>query len=1025
MMIFGFDDFELDIESLELRRAGSLVKADAIVLRLLACLVRNAGLLVTKDELIDEVWEGRAVADNAITVAMSRLRKALHPKPGQPEIVVNVYGRGYRFQREVTTQAGQLRPFFPAHHVTDSTLPFVGRNRVLGQLRNAQLKAQGGEGRVCLLMGEPGIGKTRVVEMLEREISGSKLHISWGYCREGGDTPPLWPWLQLLSEVHATAWNSSIEKRLGFAASKIQELLRELGAGRPIQHAPFDDKTSHSDGDLQLSHFYAIARMLTLAAEQLPRILVLEDLHKADAASIELLSYIIDEIAHTRILIIATLRTYRGQQKHRPDTHLPLVLGHRNCERIQLNPLKPADVSFYVATCVKDEDDSLGRAVFEKSEGNPFYMIELTRQLRHSEKINLEALSVTDAALDLIRQRIDEIDEDTRKILCIAAVIGRHFDLPLLQSVTAGDTNSLMVCLDKAIVLGIVFAAPDTTTTFAFSHDLVRSVLYNSFSPADKRHWHCRIAQTLEKRLSMGNAILQSELAYHFYSALPECDPRKVVHFCRKAATVSASVFSNPDVVRYTRHAIQALNLMEKPSVRLRLSLLYIIAIYSRGYASDEFVHHIREVFRLSKAHGDDALLIRAACMFNPHPGFKPLAETNAIFKDALDVIDAKKTSLRGVALAALACAAPQCFSSERSEALIEEGSKLVRESGSARALHAALICQLYIQGGPAHHEKARRVFDELEKLARKNPREMAVVPIDLAIYQTISALQRGNRAAMKTSIKRAELHCRYLHHEEFLWHIDRFKALSLIETGTCLEGLSSLEALHLRAERRSILGTAPFCAFDRAVVFPEFEKANEVDKNLLSALAYDASEPPSIWSLKVRALSAMGLGDEARSALSAVPIDALVKLPCDSYYLGTLGHIARASILTQNLDYAEVVYTMLEPYTEWFSGQLSFFSEGSVSQLLGMIAHALRRYELATQHFEEGIYKNDQSGFVLRALEARLQLGLCLLKQDSTNNMNRAIALGLEVQSKAASLGMKRLLKESSVLVHRARSNL
>jgi DNA-binding winged helix-turn-helix (wHTH) protein len=96
-VILGFDEFELDEARLELRRAGQVVKADALVLKLLAVLARNSGRLVTKDELVDAVWEGRAVADNVLTVSMARLRKTLGHRRGEREFVATVYGRGYRF----------------------------------------------------------------------------------------------------------------------------------------------------------------------------------------------------------------------------------------------------------------------------------------------------------------------------------------------------------------------------------------------------------------------------------------------------------------------------------------------------------------------------------------------------------------------------------------------------------------------------------------------------------------------------------------------------------------------------------------------------------------------------------------------------------------------------------------------------------------------------------------------------------------------------------------------------------------
>ncbi|HKU44969.1 MAG TPA: winged helix-turn-helix domain-containing protein, partial [Polyangiales bacterium] len=200
--VFRFGDFELHAAGLELRRGGNLVDADGLVLKLLRCLVRSAGQLVTKDQLVDEVWERRAVADNAITVAVARLRKTLGQDRAR-EFVVTVYGRGYRCVADVALER-VARPSRTLLVPNQAPLPFVGRDAVLARLHRALADARAGYGRACLLMGEPGIGKTGVVEAFEREVGGPQLHVAWGYCREGGDTPPLAPWLRAVRELTST-----------------------------------------------------------------------------------------------------------------------------------------------------------------------------------------------------------------------------------------------------------------------------------------------------------------------------------------------------------------------------------------------------------------------------------------------------------------------------------------------------------------------------------------------------------------------------------------------------------------------------------------------------------------------------------------------------------------------------------------------------------------------------------------------------------------------------------------------------
>jgi DNA-binding winged helix-turn-helix (wHTH) protein len=1011
-VIFAFDEFVLDDERLELRRGGKLLKAEALVVRLLALLVRNAQQLLSKDQLVAAVWNGRPVADNVITVSMARLRKTLGHKHGEREFVVTVYGRGYRFVRDVTVRDASAHTRAILEHASDTRPPFVGRERVLGRLTRALADARTGRGRVCALMGEPGIGKTRLVEMFERELPSSSVRMAWGYCREAGDTPPLWPWLRLLRDVKAAAWTPELERRLGPLAAEVRRLLRE-GEAQPEGAAGAGDE--QADGARHRS-FDAILRTLALACEQQPWLLVLDDLHRADAASIELLSHLLDEIARMRLLVITTLRHAPGRRAPRPETYLPHVLGHASCERIALDRLTGRDVATYVAALVDDRAGQLGRAVYDKSEGNPFFMSELARQLRDGQKLDPAALSVSETALDLVRQNVARLDADTRAVLSAAAVIGRSFELSLLAATMEREPSALMASLDDALAADIVVAAADSMTAFAFGHELLRAVLYDALPALDQRRWHLRTARALEQRAAAREDVAPAELAYHFHAALPESDLRKTVDHCRAAAMAAAAVFANPDVVRYLRQALEALELIEQPSVRLRATLLYTAALYGRGDAL-EFPLVLGEVMRLAREQGDGRLLVAAACLLNPHAGLAPLAGGSEALEHALGLLAPDDIANRAIALAGLASVGPNCYAAERCDALLDEALALARKSGQRAALRIALHAALHLEGGPAHEAQAAQVKDELESIAGQDRRRAPVLPVQLALHGALAALQRGDAELTVTTLVQATARCRDVRHGELLWHSERFHALTRINAGAWSEGAAWLATLHRRAEQRPIVGIEPLCAFDRVVVFGELVDSMPLDDTVRSALDFAAPGPPSIWSLKVRALATAGLTGEARAALRTVAPADLARLPCDSCWLGTLGSVARAALLLRALDYAEAAYALLLPYPDRFAGHVSFLCEGSVSQLLGMLAHALGRHAPAIAHLQTGIEANERAGFVPRAAEARLQLARCLIEQEGRGERRRALELAQAAHACAERLGMRQLARDAAAL--------
>lgn len=969
-MIFVFDDFELDAERLELRRGGKLLKANRTVLATLACLVENAGRLVTKDELVDEVWEGRPVADTVITVATARLRKTLGQRKGETEFIENVYGRGYRFVRPVSARDASTRPPPALVEVDPAEPPFVGRERVLHRLRHALAQAHGGRGGLCALIGEAGIGKTQVVEAFERGLSGSEVSVSWGFCHELGDTPPLSPWRGALRPVLARLDGAQIEKSLGALAVELGALTE---APEPLARA---EATAPGGPPGQRGRlFEAITRAVALAARQAPVVVVLDDLHRADDASLELLAHLVDELAQTRVLVIATLRAPHTGTDAPRERHLAYAIGHRNCERILLEPLSLAEVAEYVGAVLEDADGALGRAVFDKSEGNAFYMCELARQLADMELPTVEALEVPEAALELIRQRLARLDADSRCLLSAAAVIGRSFELGVLQSVTGSEPSALMANLDEAIGAEVLVAAPDSVTAFAFRHELMRAALYDALPLAERRAAHLKTALALEKRLYAGEPVAASALAFHFYRALPQGDPRKTVDYCRAAAGASSVVFANAEVARYMRHALEALDLMERPSVRLRMGLLQFISMHTRTTDPAEFGRTTREILRLASETGDGPNLVMAGAMLNPALGLKPEPEAATAFARALEVLPPELAGLRAVALAGSASVAPACYDEAVVAERLDEAKRLCADARSATVAHGVLLARLYLRGGPAHDEEERAVRAELEALARAHPRRMPVLPGELAYSRAITALQRAERDAAAEGLERAIARYREIDQREGLWHAERAVLLGRVNAGEGSELAPSLLALHARAERQSLERTAPFVGFDRAVVLPELGAAATLDESLRRCLLYDRTEPPSVWSMKVRALAAAGWVEAADTSLRAVPAASLSKLPCDRDYLGTLGHLTRAALQLGAEDYYESLYGLLAPHVDRFCTHVSFGAEGAVPQLLGMLASALGWRSDAIAHMETAVEMNARAGLTRREAEAQAQL--------------------------------------------------
>lgn len=1007
-VIFLFDEYELDSQRLQLRRSGKLLKLDSSAVRLLAVLLRQPGNLVTKQALTKEVWEGRELADNAITVAMARLRRALVPGRGGAEFIVTVYGEGYRFVRPVSTREPVepgAAPSVPPPETPRHGEPYVGRTRLLSRLHEALNAARVGRGSVCVLMGEPGIGKTRAVEVLERELAGSAVRVAWGYCREAGETPPLWPWRELLDQMTGS-----------------------LDAGPDVQpgsgSAQFAQVLSHSaeadDGDtLRYSAFERLVGAFSQATQEVPWLLVLDDLHRADAASLELLSHLVDRIARMHILVVATLRPEGQGGTGRSETPLPRILGHRNCQRIALERLPASEVAHYVAAYVDDPDGKLARAIHDKSEGNPFFMAELLRQLRDASDLSPDALAVPDAALDLVRQRVAQIDLKTHGILRVCAVIGRSFELSVLADVTGREPSALMADLEAALGAEVVVTAPHSSTAFAFSHELIRAVLYDASSPAERRALHLAVGEALMRRRPHDSTLSASDLAFHLYAALPLGDLRATVRVCREAAQDAAAVFGSPDVSRYTRYALEALQLIERPSVRLHMSLLYMTAIYSRAF-DPGFMRYVDQLLTLAREHGDGEMLARGAALLDPHFCVPPVGRgAAACMEEALRLLPEESGALRAVALGSLAAAAPYCYEAERCEAMVEQAATLAREVGSQGGRYVSLLHQLHLIGGPVQLARTAEIATELELMAQQKPAQLAGLPIDLALFRASQAYTAGALDKARAGLELAASRSRQLHHGELLWHSERALLLLGLEVGEGPVAWDGLGALHERAQRASVTGSMLFLAYDRAVLLPESDdQPPPLDTAQRAALRFDSEDAPMFRALKLRSLACAGQLDEARAALRSLPPESLARLPVDSQYLGTLGHLARAALLLDERGYFTPLSTLLARFPDALSVQLLAACEGPVPLLLGELAYALGQPELALAKFEQALAASKRAGLVVRAAQASLWIARCLTEQPTPADIPRAVTLARNVRNNSARMGMLQFGRKASALL-------
>src|SRR5439155_10389063 len=376
---------------------------------------------------------------------------------------------------------------------------FVGRQRELTRLKDALVRARAGTGGAVLVSGEAGIGKTSLAEELAKAAAWMEVPAVWGPAIEAAGAPPFWPWTQALRGLGDTA------------------------------RQPYLPDFGESDS-ARFRFFEAVGVALRGAAEPHGLLVVLDDLHWADAGSLRLLQVITSELPGSRVLLVGTYRPPSGDEAGPLAEYLPALLRERAVSRLTLEGLDAADTESLLLQLVgPDRDANLIRRVREHSDGNPLYLVEV------AESMQADALRgrLTLSLVDITRKRFAGASAATLDVLRTAAVVGREFDIELLAAITGLEVAKLLDSLGEAISLSLVQQLD--SVTYRFAHGLLREVLYEDLPVADRADQHLRVAAAIETLGDGRREALIYAWAHHLRNALPLGDQRHALDLTIRA----------------------------------------------------------------------------------------------------------------------------------------------------------------------------------------------------------------------------------------------------------------------------------------------------------------------------------------------------------------------------------------------------------------------------------------------------------------------------------------------------------
>lgn len=395
---------------------------------------------------------------------------------------------------------------------------FIGREREMTELIAALDSAVGGQGRITMLVGEPGIGKTRLVEELETVALERGLHLAKAACYEGGSSPPYWPWTQAIRSILIEP-SELILTALATRAAVIAEIVPEIGESIPDLGLPPELEPEQARFRL----FDSVASFFGEVVSSEPMIIVLDDLHWADRSSLDLLEFIARDIGSSKLLLVGMYRGMELSRQHPFSETLATLARSREFRRIHLRGLERDEVGRLVETVSKTEaPTSWISEIYDRTEGNPFFVVEVTRDLTQSEAFNagefdsVGPFRIPDGVREAIGLRLNRLSEECNQLLHIAAVAGKEFELDLIKMLHPDRSDAqFLSALEEALSAGIVEEMNGTPRRCRFAHALFQETLLQEFSFARRAGIHREIGEALEKLYPEDLEAHADELSYH------------------------------------------------------------------------------------------------------------------------------------------------------------------------------------------------------------------------------------------------------------------------------------------------------------------------------------------------------------------------------------------------------------------------------------------------------------------------------------------------------------------------------
>ena len=886
----------------------------------------------------------------------------------------------------------------------------LGREREIAVLRAALASASRGRGRLVLLSGEAGIGKTRLADAFAVEAREQGARVAWGRCWEAGGAPVYWPWLQAVRSLLRDDDAAELRRLIGPDGAHIAQILPEIRDVLPeLPELPDDDSDR-----ARFALFDAQSRLLRSAARDGPIVLILDDLHAADEPSLLLLRFVAMDLADASIVLLAI---YREGELAPEDPRLGLLVevGRvSSAERLAPPGLTVAEVGRYIELVGGEPPATdLPEAVHRETEGNPLFVGEIVRLLADEGRLAHppggvgQPFGLTEGVMAVIGRRLARLSEPCREVLARASIIGVEVPLDLVAAVEERPASELALLFDEAVAAHVLLEPQAPGGTWRFGHALIRDVLYASLPGSVRRELHVLIGGKLEALAQTSGDLPLAELAHHYVLAGPAAEPGLAIAYAMRAAEHAAAVHAHEEAARLYRLGLQAGGLDDRSRYGLLMHLgEAAFRSGDRGGSQDAFwqAAGIAERLRLAEELGRAALgyggmfyWLRAG----DDERLVPLLER------ALAELDPGDSTLRASLLGRLAGALRDEWSMDRRSALSSEGLAMARRIGDEPTLLNALICHIAAAMGPDSMEEMAELRREIRGL-------IATTRESWDEYLLIIVTAFGEDWSLaKAEVETYGRLARKLRQPILEWYYGVMQGtLGLLE-GRLDDVERVLEAARHHGDRAQSWESQFSYGLAITTLRREQDRLGEAVKRA-HRLAGDHPGYRMLPALAAFVDAATGHVDEARRKLDELAVDGFAFLPRDHGWLFGMTYLAETAVLLGDTLRASEIERLLAPYTDRMGFASGEVSSGPVDRVRGLLAAMGGRHDEAIGLLESAERDAERKGARLWAVRSSVDRARVLVQRDRPGD--RALARDLVDAALAASraLGLPAIEREA-----------